>query len=192
MANVILESSRGIQPVPIEDELLRKRMVFLTDGVNNSSCAELIIKLMYLDSVDPGSEITLYINSPGGNVQDGLAVYDLMKLIKAPIRTVCLGTCASMGAIIFLGGDTREIMAHGKIMIHDPAFGGGHDIGGMKSHEIQIQLDDLNRCRESLARIISERTGKTLKEVYKVTATDTFFTADEALKFGLVHNIISE
>ena len=190
MANVILESSRGIQPVPIEDELLRKRMIFLTDDVNHNSCAELIVKLMYLDSLDSNDEITLYINSPGGNVQDGLAVYDLMKLIKSPIRTVCVGTCASMGAIIFLGGGRREMMTHGKIMIHDPAFGGNHDIGGMKSQEIQAQLDDLNRCRESLASIISERTGKSLKEIYKVTAHDTYFTAEEAITFGLATGIM--
>ncbi len=188
MANVILESARGIQPVPIEDELLRNRVIFLAGEVDRGSCAELITKLMYLDAQDPNKEITLYINSMGGSVQDGLAVYDLMKLIGSPIRTVCVGTCASMGAIIFLGGAKREMMEHGMVMVHDPSF--SHlDIGGKKSHEIQSQLDDLNRCRESLALIISERTGKSLKEVYKVTAQDSYFNAHDAVEFGLATGI---
>lgn len=190
MANVILESARGLQPVCIEDELLRHRQIFLDDQVDGTSCGSLIKQLMVLENDDSSKEITLYINSPGGSVQDGLALYDALMLMKSPIRTVCTGTCASMGAIIFLAGKKREMMRHGRIMIHDPAFGGRHDMGGMKPHEIQAELDDLNRCRESLASIIAERTGKDIKEIYEVTANDTYYSPEEAVKFGLATGII--
>lgn len=192
MANVIFESARGVQLVPVRDELLRHRMLFLTERVDGETCNELIQQLMFLEREDSGKEIVLYINSPGGSVQDGLAVYDLLRLLKSPIRTVCIGTCASMGAIIFLAGNKREMMSHGKIMIHDPAFGGNHEMGGKKPHEIQTELDDLNRCRQSLATIISERTGKDIEEVYKVTANDTYYNPQEAIEFGLATDVITE
>ena len=190
MANVLFESSRGIQAVPVEDELLRNRKIFITDEINQNSCTEAIKQLMYLEHADNTKEITIYINSPGGSVQDGLAVYDFLRLLKSPIRSVCVGTCASMGAIIYLAADKRLMMKHGKIMIHDPAFGGRHDMGGKKPHEIQTELDDLNRCRESLAAIIAKRTGKSIEEIYEVTANDTYYGAKEAVEFGLATDII--
>ncbi len=192
MANIILESARGIQPVAVEDELLRSRTIFLNGEVDGESCGEVIRQLMYLEREDSSAEITFCINSPGGSVQDGLALYDMMLLLKSPVRTVCTGICASMGAILFLAGRKREMMKHGKIMIHDPAFGGRHDMGGKKPHEIQTELDDLNRCREALAEIIAERTGKSLEEVYKVTADDTYYSAEEAVDFGLATGIIAK
>lgn len=192
-ARIILESARGYEPLYLRDKLLSdSREIFLTDDVNADSCSELITQLMYLDRSDPEREITLYINSPGGCVADGLAVYDVMRMLDAPLRTVCMGTCASMGAILFLAGEKREMMEHGRIMVHDPAFGGNHNIGGKKPHQIQSELDDLNRCRESLAKIISERTGKTMEEVYEVTANDTYFSADEAIEFGLATDMIQK
>lgn len=190
---VVLESSRGFETVSLKDQMLSEgREIFLTEAVNAESCNNLITQLMYLDRTEPDEEITLYINSPGGSVSDGLAVYDVISLLDAPVRTVCMGICASMGAILFLAGDRREMMEHGRIMIHDPAFGGKHEMGGKKPHEIQAELDDLNRCRESLARIISERTGKPLEEIYKVTANDTYFSAQEAVEFGLATDIIQK
>lgn len=188
---VILESARGFEVCRLKDKLLSDhREVFLTEEVDAQSCDSLITQLMYLDRADPGREIVLYINSPGGTVADGLAVYDVMRLLEAPVRTVCMGTCASMGAILFLAGEKREMMEHGRIMVHDPSFGGSHGIGGKKPHQIQSELDDLNRCREALAGIISERTGKPLEEVYQVTANDTYFSAQEAVEFGLATDII--
>lgn len=192
MANVILESHRGLQPVPIEDELLRGREIYFTESVTDESVCELIKQLKYLEREAPDEEITLYINSPGGAVQPGLAAYDLIMLMHAPVRTVCLGTCASMGAILFLAGEKREMMKHGRIMIHDPAFGGNHSIGGKKPHEVQTELDNLNRCKEALARIISERTGKKIEEVYDVTVEDTYYNPEEAVEFGLATGIITE
>ena len=190
---VILESARGFEALCLRDKLLcDSREIFLLDEVDAQSCGSLITQLMYLNRSEPDREITLYINSPGGLVTDGLAVYDVIRLLDAPVRTVCVGTCASMGAILFLAGQRREIMEHGRIMVHDPAFGGNHDIGGKKPHQIQSELDDLNRCREALARIISERTGKPLSEVYEITANDTYFSAQEAVAFGLATRILKK
>lgn len=188
---VILESSRGFETISLKDKLLSdQREIFFTEAVNEESCNNLITQLMYLDRAEPDKEITLYINSPGGSVADGLAAYDVMRLLNAPIKTVCMGTCASMGAILFLAGEKREMLEHGRVMVHDPAFGGNHNIGGKKPHQIQSELDDLNRCRESLAKIISERTGRSLEEIYEVTANDTYYSAEEAVEFGLATGII--
>ncbi len=189
MSNIIHESSRGIDLVPIEDEFLKRRELFLTGTVTTESMGQMIKQLFYLDG-DGKAEITIYINSPGGTVGDGLAVYDVISKLKSPVKTVCIGTCASMGAILFLAGTKRQIMKHGKIMIHDPAFGGNHDMGGKKPHEIQSELDDLNKCKKALAEIIAEKTGKTVDEIYEVTANDTYYDAGEALEFGLATEII--
>ncbi len=190
---VILESARGFETLYLKDKLLSdSREIFLTEEVNAESCNSLITQLMYLNRAEPDREITLYINSPGGLVADGLAAYDVIRLLDAPVRTVCMGTCASMGAILFLAGSKREMMEHGRIMVHDPSFGRNHDIGGQKPHQIQSELDDLNRCRESLARIIVERTGRSLEEVYEVTANDTYFSAEEAVEFGLATDILKK
>jgi ATP-dependent Clp protease protease subunit len=191
MANIIFESPRGFDGIPIEDVFLKSREIFLTEEVNAATMDDLIKQVIYLEREDDSKEITFYINSPGGSVSSGLALYDVLMHAKCPIRTVCIGTAASMGAILFLAGDKREIMEHGKIMIHDPSFG-KMEVGGMKPHEIQQHVDSLNETRESIARIISKRTGKTMKEVYKVTANDTYYNAEAALKFGLATNIISD
>lgn len=131
---IILESARGFETLYLKDKLLSdSREIFLTEVVNAESCNSLITQLMYLNRVGPDMEITLYINCPGGMVADGLAAYDVIRLLDTPVRTVCMGTCASMGAILFLSGTKREIMEHGRIMVHDPSFGRYHDIGGKKT-----------------------------------------------------------
>lgn len=189
MANILKESVRGLECVRIEDELLMNREIFLVEEVNAATSNELLKQLMYLEHQDNSKEVTIYINSPGGEVISGLAVYDYIKLMKAPVRTVCTGTAASMGAILFLAGDKREMLEHTRIMIHDPAYSHG-DIGGRKPHEIQHELDKLNEVREMTAKIIAEKTGKTLDEIYEVTAEDTYYNAQEAIDFGLATGIV--
>ena len=184
MAGIIKETVQGIHVVSADDELLSKRKIFLTEQVDAETANELLKKLMYLNGENSEAPITLYINSPGGDVYSGLAVYDFIELMEAPLKTVCVGCAASMGAILFLAGDEREMLPHTRIMIHDPSYG-RFDVGGKKPHEIQHEVDSLNKTRESLARIISEKTGKTLDEVYKITANDTFFDVKEAIEFGL-------
>ena len=189
MARIIKETVRGIDIVDLEDELLQSREIFLTGGVDANTTNELIKQLMYLEREDDEAEITLYINSPGGEVTSGLAVYDYMTLMKAPIRTVSIGTAASMGALLFLAGDKRQMLPHTRIMIHDPSYSNA-DMSGKQPPEIQHELDKLNETRQIIAQIISEKTGKTLEEVYEVTANDTYYNAEEALKFGLATEII--
>ncbi|MCM1524169.1 MAG: ATP-dependent Clp protease proteolytic subunit [Ruminococcus sp.] len=187
MSSIIKDSVRGTDLIPIEDVLLAESKIFLTGEVNAVSANALIEQLMYLDSKNSG-EITLYINSPGGEVMSGLAIYDFIKIMKSSVKTVCIGDAASMAAIIFLAGAKREMLPHSRILIHDPAY--GHlDVSGKKPHEIQRGVDSLNKVRETLAEIISEKTGKSLDEIYEITAEDYFFTADEAIEFGLATSI---
>ena len=187
MNNILKETVRGTELIPLEDMLLEESEIFLVDEITPKSANNLIQKLMHLDSKDLG-EITIYINSPGGEVISGLAVYDYIKIMKSPIRTVCIGDAASMGAIIFLAGKKREMLPHTRILIHDPSY--GHlDVSGKKPHEIQRGVDSLNKVRETLAEIISDKTGKDIEEIYKITAEDNYFTAEEAIDFGLATNI---
>ena len=187
MSNILRESVRGTDLIPIEDMLLEESEIFLVDEITPKSANNLIQKLMYLDSKDLG-EITIYINSPGGEVISGLAVYDYIKIMKSPVRTVTIGDAASMGAIIFLAGEKREMLPHTRILIHDPSY--GHlDVSGKKPHEIQRGVDSLNKVRETLAEIIAEKTGKDINEIYKITAEDNYFTAEEAINFGLATGI---
>ena len=187
MNNILKETVRGTELIPLEDMLLEKSEVFLVDEITPKSANLLIQKLMYLDSKDLG-EITLYINSPGGEVISGLAVYDYIKIMKSSVRTVCIGDAASMGAIIFLAGEKREMVPHTRILIHDPSYG-YLDVSGKKPHEIQRGVDSLNKVRKTLAEIISKKTGKGLDEIYGITADDNYFTAEEAINFGLATNI---
>lgn len=191
MANILRETARGIDRVCIDDEMMKHRKLFFTGKVNGRSANELIKQLMHLDQEGCGEEITLYINSPGGEVTSGLAVYDVIRLMESPVNTVCIGMAASMGAILFLAGRHRGMLPHTRLMIHDPSYGSGN-IGGKKSHEIQRELDKLNETREALAEIIAEKTGKSVDEVYKVTAEDTYYSAKEALEFGLATEIITD
>jgi len=189
MANIIKETVRGFEVVTIEDELLTGREIFLVDGVDAHTSNELLKQLMYLERQDSDREITIYINSSGGEVISGLAVYDYISMMKAPVRTVCIGTAASMGAILFLAGGKRQMLPHTRLMIHDPSYS-HNDIGGRKPHEIQHELDKLNETREALAKIIADKTGKTLDEIYEVTANDTYYSAKEAIDFGLATEIL--
>lgn len=184
------ESSRGFDCVSVEAELLSDRRIFFTEEVNDEVCMQLIEQILYFNS-QSSDEIVMYINSPGGKIDCGLPVYDAMRMSKAPIRTVCIGVAASMGSILFLAGDKREMLPHSRVMIHDPSFGGG-SYAGKKPHEIQSEVDRLNESREKLCRIIAERTGRTLDEVYEKTKDDSWFNADEAIKFGLATAIADE
>lgn len=186
---ILRESSRGFERIEIEDDLLQKREIFLTDEVNASTMNSLLKQLIYLNRTDPGAEITLYINSPGGEVQSGLAVYDWMKLMTAPLKTVCIGTAASMAAILFLAGDTRLMTTNSRIMIHDPAPAGG-SLAGRKPGEIAEQLEELRKVQAVTCTIISEITGQSEDIVYGKTQKDSWFNADEALAFGLATGIL--
>ena len=185
---IIRETTRGYNVLAEEDILATSRKVFLTGEINPESSSELLKKLMALDE-ENSNEISLFINSHGGDVLSGLAIYDLIKNMRSPVRTICIGAAYSMGAIVFLAGKTREVYEHSRLMIHDPSYL-SNDIGGKKPHEIQSQVDKLIETRNVLAEIISEVTGKSFDEVLKVTSEDSFYNAEEAIRFGLATEII--
>ena len=187
--NIIRETSEGLNQIPIQDILFQRREVECIGEITEDSVAALILQLRYLHREAPEQEITMYINSPGGEVSSGLALYDVMKAIQCPIRTVCVGTAASMAAILFLSGDKRDMLAHSKVMIHDPLIPGG--IGG-SALKVDAVARNLMQARQTIADIISRHTGKSLEDVLAKTASDSYFDAEQAVEWGLADRIIHE
>lgn len=169
--------------------MLQNRAIDCVGEITPETVNALILQLRYLQSEDEGKEITLYINSPGGEVSSGLALYDVMQAVKCPVRTVCVGTAASMAALIFAAGSQRDMLPHARLMIHDPLISGG--LGGSALH-IDSVSRDLMRTREITAELLARHSGHTLEEVYEKTARDTYFDADEAVAWGLADRITHE
>jgi len=184
---IIHETSSGLYFSTIQDEMLKRRELECVGEINSNSVYALCRQLRHLQQEDPGSQITMYINSPGGEISSGLALYDVMQGLSCPIRTVCMGTAASMGALLFAAGKQRDILPHGRVMIHDPLI-----TGGMGGNALQVQeiSRSLLKTREETCGILARHTGKTLKEIYEKTAKDTWFNAEEAVRFGLADSII--
>lgn len=180
------ETSAGVFFCEIQDEMLKNRELECTGPINSDSVYQLCRQLRYLQQKGPDKEITVFINSPGGDVDSGLALYDVMKGISCPIRTVCLGVAASMGAVLFAAGNKREILPHGRVMIHDPLIS---STGG-SALQLQEISRNLLKIREELCAILARHTGKTLDEIYEKTARDSWFTAEEAVEFGLADRVI--
>ena len=185
--NIIEESRNGLISYPIADDMMRDRKISLLGKVDDESVNSLITQLLYLEKVAPGEEITFYINSGGGEVGNGLALYDVMQHISSPVHTICVGMAASMAAVLFSAGDRREMFAHSKVMIHDPSISG---LSHTNALELQVVSKDLLETRKSLAEILSKHTGQTVDTILEKTVTDCFFTAEEAIEFGLADNII--
>lgn len=186
---ILEETSRGIQQINIESALMREREIFLTEEINAHTSTDLIKQLMYLEHSAPGEPVTLYINSPGGEVTSGMAVYDYLRRMRSPVTTVCIGTAASMGSILFLSGKERKMLAHTQIMIHDPSYGGGN-MAGLKPHEIQEKLNFLRGVSQMLKKVIMEQTGMSKEQVDEITRTDTYYSAESALKSGIATEIL--
>ena len=184
---IIKETSSGTSFSEIRDEMFSDREILCVGEINSVTVNSLINQIRYLAKSDPEKEITMYINSPGGEVSSGLALYDVMKAVKCPIRTVCVGTAASMAAVLFASGSERDMLPHARIMIHDPLIIGG---AGGSALAMKRLSDDLLRTREIMCGILSEHTGRTLEEIYEKTASDSFFYADEAIKFGLADKVV--
>ncbi len=188
MPMIIKETSSGFVTSRIQDEMFRERKIECIGEITEERVNSLIMQLWYLKKENPQEEITLYVNSPGGEVSSGLALYDVMKAVRCPIRTVCLGMAASMAAVLFLSGDRREMLPHAKIMIHDPRL---LNVSGSALAVDRIS-QNLMKTREIIGNIIAEHTGRTLKEVYEYTASDTYFDAEESLAWGLADKILTE
>ena len=186
---IIKESSEGFCRHTIQDEMFQNREIECVGEISQESVYGLILQLRYLQRVDPEKEITMYINSPGGEISSGLALYDTMQAVKCPVRTVCTGMAASMAALLFASGNRRDMLPHARIMIHDPLMSGG--VGGT-ALRVDALARDLMKMRETVAMIFSAHCCHALVEVYAQTATDTYFDAREAIAWGLADRIITE
>ncbi len=186
---IMHETSLGLERLDIRDEMLADRELELCGPVDADSVADIIRGMRHLQKADPDDAITLFINSPGGEVSSGLALYDVMCAISCPVRTVCLGIAASMAALLFIAGDMRDMLPHSRVMIHDPLISGG--MGG-SALSVKARADDLMRIRNITAQVISDHTGMSLDEVFDLTARDTYFEADEAVASHLADRVIRE
>ncbi len=185
---IIRETAEGLNRLDIRDEMLDQRVLELMTSVDAESCAVVIRGLLHLQRQDSTTPITLYINSPGGEVQSSLALYDVMQAVSCPIRTVCLGMAASMGALLFIAGDEREILPHSRVMIHDPLIGAG---AGGSALSVKARADDLMRIRDITAGVIARHSGMSIERVFELTASDTYFEAEEAVEAGLADRVIT-
>lgn len=186
---IVRETSNGYFRYGIEEDMLAKREVECLGEITPESVYSLVRQLRWLEREDETAEITMLISSPGGDVQSGLALYDVMKSLSCPIRTVCLGTAASMASILFAAGTRREILPHGRVMIHDPLISGGPGGSALQVQEVSARLLS---CRKELCGILAECTGKTLQQIYRKTCKDTYFNAEEAVAFGLCDRIVNK
>lgn len=187
--DVIRETSEGLFRLPIADLMLQRREIWLTGEINSKLADSIICQLLQLSAENPEEEIVMYLDSPGGVISSGLAIYDVMQAVPCKIRTVCVGIAASMAAVLFAAGDTREILRHGEVMIHDPLAYGG--ISG-SALDVQDKSDRLMQMRKTICGVLARHTGKTLKQIYKATAKDTYFNAQEAIDFGLADVIVDK
>ena len=183
---VIEQTERGERSFDIYSRLLNDRIVFLCDEVNDVTASLVVAQLLFLEAQDPDKDISLYINSPGGSITAGMAIYDTMNFIKCDVSTICVGMAASMGAFLLASGakGKRFALPNSEIMIHQP-------LGGMKGQasDIKIHADRIIRIREKLNKILSDVTGKPLEIIEKDTDRDNFLSAEEAVEYGLVDKI---
>lgn len=185
---IIKETHKGLSLYTIEDDMLAHREIECIGEINAESVNSIISQIRYLNRLDSEAEITIYINSPGGEVTSGLALYDIMNAVRCPIRTVCIGTAASMAATLFVAGDQRDMLPHARVMIHDPLINSGF---GGSALQIQTISNDLLKTRETMAEILAKHSKRTIEEIYEKTAVDSYFYGTEAVKFGLADQVIS-
>ena len=188
---VIEQTNRGERSYDIFSRLLKDRIIFLSEDVNNVSASLVVAQLLFLESEDPEKEISLYINSPGGSITDGMAIVDTINYIKCPVTTICVGMAASMGAVLLASGAKGKRFAtpNAEILIHQPLISGG--LSGQTT-EIKIHADHMVRTREKLNKLLSERTGQSLETIERDTERDNYMTAQEALEYGLIDGILDE
>ena len=184
---VIEQTNRGERSYDIYSRLLKDRIIFLGDEVNEATASVIVAELLFLESEDPSKDISLYINSPGGMVSAGLAIYDTMQYIKCDVSTICIGLAASMGAFLLSGGTKGKRLAlpNSEIMIHQP-------LGGARGQatEIQIAAEQILKTKKRLNTLLSEHTGQPLEVIERDTERDNYMTAEEACAYGLIDRVI--
>ena len=188
---VVEQTSKGERSYDIFSRLLKDRIIFLSEDVNHVTASLVVAQLLFLESEDPDREISFYINSPGGSITDGMAIFDTINYIKCPVSTICVGLAASMGAFLLAAGTKGRRFAtpNAEIMIHQPLISGG--LSGQTT-EIKIHADHMVKTREKLNKILSERTGKPLDQIEKDTERDNFMTAEQALEYGIIDGIMDK
>lgn len=186
---VVEQTNRGERSYDIYSRLLNDRIIFLADEVNDVTANLVVAQLLYLESVDPDKDIQLYINSPGGSITAGMAIYDTMNYVKCDVSTICIGMAASMGAFLLAAGQKgkRFALPNSEIMIHQP-------LGGFQGQaaDIKIHAERIMKIKNDLNRILSEVTGQPLETIEKDTDRDNFMSAEEALKYGLIDKVIKK
>ncbi len=186
---VVQQTSRGERSYDIFSRLLNDRIIFLADQVNDVTASLVVAQLLYLESEDPDKDISLYINSPGGSITSGMAIYDTMQYIKCDVSTICVGMAASMGAFLLSSGakGKRYALPNSEIMIHQP-------LGGFQGQatDIKIHADRIIKIKKDLNEILSKNTGQPLEIIERDTERDNFMTAEDALKYGLVDRVIEK
>ena len=189
---VIEQNNKGERSYDIFSRLLKDRIIFLGEDVNATTASLVVAQLLFLESEDPDKEIYLYINSPGGSVTDGLAIVDTMNYIKCPVSTTCLGLAASFGAVLLANGEKgkRYATPNAEILIHQPLIG-GNGISGQTT-DIKIHAEQMIKTRERLTKILSDTTGQPLERVMQDTERDHYMTAEEALEYGLIDEILTK
>ncbi|HWU99259.1 MAG TPA: ATP-dependent Clp endopeptidase proteolytic subunit ClpP [Oxalicibacterium sp.] len=185
---VIEQSGRGERAYDIYSRLLKERIIFLVGPVNDQSANLIVAQLLFLESENPDKDISLYINSPGGSVSAGMAIYDTMQFIKPNVSTLCTGLAASMGAFLLAAGEKgkRFSLPNSRIMIHQP-LGGAQG----QASDIEIQAREILYLRERLNKILAERTGKSIEEISKDTDRDNFMSADAAVEYGMIDKVLT-
>ena len=185
---VIEDTGRGERSYDLYSRLLRDRIIFLTGEVNDQSASSIIGQLLFLDSEHPDTDISLYINSPGGSVTAGMGIYDTMRFIRPKVNTICVGLAASMGALLLSSGEKgkRYALPHSRVMIHQP-------LGGMQGQatELEIVAREILRTKAELNQILADNTGKPVETVARDTERDYWLTAQEALEYGLIDRIFT-
>ena len=189
---VVEQTGNGERSMDIFSRLLNDRIIVLSDEVNSQSASRVVAQLLFLEGQESEKDISLYINSPGGSVTDGLAIYDTMQYIKCDVSTICVGMAASMGAFLLSSGTKgkRIALPNSSILIHQPLIG-GHGLTGQTT-DIEIAAKNLVQTKERLNRILAENCGKTVEELARDTDRDNWLTADEALAYGLVDKVIDK
>ena len=184
---VVEQTSRGERSYDIYSRLLNDRIIMLSEEVNDTTASLIVAQLLYLEAQDPDKDIQFYINSPGGSVSSGLAIYDTMQYIKAYVSTICIGMAASMGAFLLSAGTKgkRIALPNAEIMIHQPS-GGSQG----QASDIKIQAEHILRTRDKLNRILAENTGKPIEQIERDTERDNFMSAEEAVAYGLIDKVI--
>ncbi len=186
---VVEQTGRGERSYDIFSRLLNDRIIFLSDEVNDATASLVVAQMLFLEAQDPTKDISFYINSPGGSVTAGMAIYDTMQYIKCDVSTICIGMAASMGAFLLAAGTKgkRIALPHSEIMIHQP-LGGAQG----QASDIKIRAELILRTRDMLNQILSEKTGQPIEQIEKDTDRDNFMTAEQALGYGLIDRIITK